>query len=310
MKLTEKHIELLSNMLGLDSLHRLPWRNHLHAKEGDGGLPLLNELLTHGYVTVRDAAGSSGYAFSATLKGMEELFPTIAQSAPRVIPVVQRAIDAQERAVAEMFEDAYLAMSQVYPTVLTAANRDFLSGLVKKDFKLQGYPEQDYSRLRDAVESCARALVSEQQRAVARWHVAINKQGWNDESKIAVLEGFLAERGLMVDFAAYAEQRAQSENDPANAGYIYTDGWDHIFVGDRGQQTRWVMDVAKEEVIFAQVKQSLGWVDLTAGERKDLQESLVDANDLPAKYLDFDIEAGADLPEWATKHEERPRARG
>lgn len=52
-----------------------------------------------------------------------------------------------------------------------------------------------------------------------RWANTCEKQGWNDQSKITHLEGFLSEHGLLEKFAAYAEKAAREENgDTDNRG--------------------------------------------------------------------------------------------
>jgi hypothetical protein len=44
-----------------------------------------------------------------------------------------------------------------------------------------------------------------------QWHDACNRLGWNEESQIVHLEGFLADKGLMAEFGAYAQEAAQEE---------------------------------------------------------------------------------------------------
>lgn len=52
--------------------------------------------------------------------------------------------------------------------------------------------------------------------AAHAWQNICDEQGWNESSQLEHLEGFIRERGLFVDFAAYAEAAAAAEND---------DGW-------------------------------------------------------------------------------------
>ena len=45
-----------------------------------------------------------------------------------------------------------------------------------------------------------------------RWVNVCNEQGWNEESQIIHLEGFLKEKGLFQEFVEYAEAAADEEN--------------------------------------------------------------------------------------------------
>ncbi|KVP17276.1 hypothetical protein [Burkholderia ubonensis] len=45
-----------------------------------------------------------------------------------------------------------------------------------------------------------------------QWHAACNRMGWNEESQIVHLEGFLAEKGLLAEFGAYAQAAAEEED--------------------------------------------------------------------------------------------------
>lgn len=44
------------------------------------------------------------------------------------------------------------------------------------------------------------------------WQDICNQQGWNESSQIIHLEGFLRDKGLFGEFAAYAEVVAKEEN--------------------------------------------------------------------------------------------------
>ncbi|KVP96908.1 hypothetical protein WJ97_13880 [Burkholderia ubonensis] len=44
-----------------------------------------------------------------------------------------------------------------------------------------------------------------------QWHDACHRMGWNEESQIVHLEGFLAQKGLMVEFGAYVQAAAKEE---------------------------------------------------------------------------------------------------
>jgi hypothetical protein len=58
----------------------------------------------------------------------------------------------------------------------------------------------------------ALALPESEEAAERAWMGVVNKQGWNRESEIQHLEGFIRANGLMVDFAKYAEHAARKEN--------------------------------------------------------------------------------------------------
>lgn len=49
------------------------------------------------------------------------------------------------------------------------------------------------------------------------WQATCNGQGWNEESQVVHLEGFIGEMGLMPAFAAYASQAAAEENGECEA---------------------------------------------------------------------------------------------
>jgi hypothetical protein len=55
--------------------------------------------------------------------------------------------------------------------------------------------------------------VTEQAEKLGRsqWHDACNRMGWNRDSEIVHLEGFLAQKGLMAEFGAYAQTVALEE---------------------------------------------------------------------------------------------------
>lgn len=44
------------------------------------------------------------------------------------------------------------------------------------------------------------------------WASIVRKQGWNDEAQLIHTMGFIADRGLMLDFVAYAQKAADEEN--------------------------------------------------------------------------------------------------
>lgn len=49
--------------------------------------------------------------------------------------------------------------------------------------------------------------------AEASWCNLCGQQGWDEESQIIHLEGFIRSAGLMVAFAAYAQAIADEENE-------------------------------------------------------------------------------------------------
>lgn len=46
-----------------------------------------------------------------------------------------------------------------------------------------------------------------------KWEMLCNQQGWNEESQIIHLEGFIRDKGLFEEFANYAEKVAEEENE-------------------------------------------------------------------------------------------------
>ncbi len=50
-----------------------------------------------------------------------------------------------------------------------------------------------------------------------KWEILCQQQGWNDQSKITILEGFLSEVGLMGSFLTYAQEVADDENNTESA---------------------------------------------------------------------------------------------
>lgn len=61
--------------------------------------------------------------------------------------------------------------------------------------------------------------------ALAQWQDLVVRMGWNDESKLVHLEGFLISSGLMPVFMAYARQAADEEI--ASAAELGADEADH-----------------------------------------------------------------------------------
>lgn len=52
-----------------------------------------------------------------------------------------------------------------------------------------------------------------------QWVQTCNEQGWNSDSQLIHLEGFLAQKGLFAEFAEYARQCALEENAEARHAF-------------------------------------------------------------------------------------------
>ncbi len=50
-----------------------------------------------------------------------------------------------------------------------------------------------------------------------KWEILSQQQGWNDQSKLAIMEGFMSEVGLMSSFLKYAQEVADDENNSETA---------------------------------------------------------------------------------------------
>ena len=55
-----------------------------------------------------------------------------------------------------------------------------------------------------------------------QWINACNQQGWSDGTQVLHLEGFIRDKGLFADFAAYAAKAAAQENAEAEEGDLVT----------------------------------------------------------------------------------------
>lgn len=155
-----------------------------------------------------------------------------------------------------------------------------------------------------------------EEQALRAWHATVRQQSWNSDTVQVLLLEFIKTKGLMSDFmtgvraaAAYENSQGHPNMNEVGAQYLVCEGWSHIFAGESEMTTRWVMDVNQSRLVHAAVLSNQQWVELTEDERRDLQDSLVNGNDLPAAYRDFDIEASDGLPEWAAhaRFGDRPR---
>lgn len=52
--------------------------------------------------------------------------------------------------------------------------------------------------------------------AEGRWYALCSEQGWSEHSQVALLEGFVRDRGLLAEFAEYARDAAAQENTGAH----------------------------------------------------------------------------------------------
>lgn len=62
-----------------------------------------------------------------------------------------------------------------------------------------------------------------EQIAEKEWSTTCGEQCWNDESKIIYLEGFIRDKGLFGEFAAYAAKAAEEENDSLGAAMEFAE---------------------------------------------------------------------------------------
>lgn len=83
--------------------------------------------------------------------------------------------------------------------------------------------------------------------------------------------------------------------------YLVCMGWMHIFPGEHHEAlTRWVLDRETRRVVAAQRSSSRGeWLSIGQANKEDLRDSLVNANDVLASYMDFEVAEQPALPAWA-----------
>lgn len=81
--------------------------------------------------------------------------------------------------------------------------------------------------------------------------------------------------------------------------YLYADGWGHCFVGSQESTVRWLYSYADNEVIYAEIKDAMGWRELSLSERQDLTESIVGTNEVPSQLDEFDgVVVSHAFPDW------------
>ena len=111
-----------------------------------------------------------------------------------------------------IFEDAFSGLVEYYPSQLTDAVKESLKSAIQSEFHDTGNNQEDYQMVRNAIERelTKRRLV--ESNAEGRYNQTCNEQGWNGESQIIHLEGFIRDKGLFEEFAAYATKAAEEEN--------------------------------------------------------------------------------------------------
>jgi len=90
-------------------------------------------------------------------------------------------------------------------TGIDAAVAIFARGAASAGYQLGGEPVVAEDQAEDA--------------GLLQWHAACNRAAWNDEAQILQMAGFIAQKGLMAEFGAYA---AAVEDAPAQALCVLT----------------------------------------------------------------------------------------
>jgi hypothetical protein len=110
----------------------------------------------------------------------------------------------------------------------------------------------------------------------------------------------------------YWDSHHPDEADEAGSGlrYLVCDDWTHIFEGRSPVTTRWVLDTTTSELVRAEIciednSDEGTWAVLGAGDRADLLESLLEANDMLVAFEDFEVQPWDGLPDWATDEPDR-----
>lgn len=82
---------------------------------------------------------------------------------------------------------------------------------------------------------------------------------------------------------------------------LYVGEWTHLFGPGRIEtRCRIVIDVAIEELVAAMAFDGQQWLPLSAAERRDLAESLFDANSVSDDPEEWGLVSTGSLPEWVS----------
>lgn len=91
-----------------------------------------------------------------------------------------------------------------------------------------------------------------------------------------------------------------ASNGNTKAPRFFAGRWTHLFgIGRRETACQIVVDVANDVLVAAQVWDGLKWVNLSAVEKKDLAESVLEANAVSDAPEDHSLVAIGSLPQWA-----------
>jgi len=96
-----------------------------------------------------------------------------------------------------------------------------------------------------------------------RWASTCNQQGWNETSQITHLEGFLRDKGLFGEFAAYAEEAASEENGDQRQAILESVGYSFSEDSDQAGAWVWMSPTDACDVSFATREQAVdsAWTD-------------------------------------------------
>lgn len=90
-----------------------------------------------------------------------------------------------------------------------------------------------------------------------RWCTTCNEQAWSDASKITHLEGFVREKGLFDELAAYAEKAAAEENGDVRLNVLEGLGYEFSVDPDQSGLWSWKAPTDGCDVSFATKKQAV-----------------------------------------------------
>ena len=79
--------------------------------------------------------------------------------------------------------------------------------------------------------------------------------------------------------------------------YLVSPGWEHFFVGERAETTRWIFDLHDEALVGVQVLNGSDWIDLYPGEVTELLRTIKDSEVLSDPKASNLIKF-AHLPSW------------